>query len=80
MSNTPHTLGEEFPGQMDEIHALKIANPHFARLLADYDAVNDELHLAETLVAPTSQEHETELRKRRLGIKDEIAAALAQGA
>ncbi|CAI2933737.1 protein of unknown function [Aminobacter niigataensis] len=23
MSNTPHTLGEEFPGKLDTIHALK---------------------------------------------------------
>lgn len=80
MSNTPHTLGEEFPGQMDSIHALKISDPNFAQLLADYDEVNDEIHLAETNVQPTSQDHETALRKRRLAIKDQIAQALRQTA
>ena len=27
MSNTPHTLGEEFPGRLDEIHALVTHRP-----------------------------------------------------
>jgi uncharacterized protein YdcH (DUF465 family) len=76
MSNTPHTLGEEFPGQLDQIHALKAEKPAFARLLKEYDEVNDQIHLAETNVAPVSDEHETMLRKQRLAIKDRIAAAL----
>lgn len=79
MSNTPHTLGEEFPGQADRIHALKVADPAFADLLRDYDEVNDKIHLAETNVAPVGQDHETTLRKQRLAIKDRITEAL-QGA
>lgn len=78
MSNTPHTLGEEFSGQMDQIHALKVSNAHFAKLLLQYDAVNDEIHRAETNIAPVTQEHETELRKQRLALKDEIAKMLAE--
>lgn len=78
MSNTPHTLGEEFPGQLDQIHALKAANPRFAKLLLEYDDVNDEIHLAETNVTPVSEEYERELRKQRLSIKDRIAQALVQ--
>ena len=80
MSNTPHTLGEEFPDQMDQIHALKVSNTRFAKLLVDYDAVNDEIHRAETNIAPVSQDHETELRKQRLALKDQIAQALAENA
>ena len=76
MSNTPHTLGEEFPGQLEQIHALKAANPRFAKLLLEYDDVNDEIHLAETSVTPVSEEHERALRKQRLSIKDQIAQAL----
>jgi len=71
MSNTPHTLSEEFPGQMDKIHALKASDSRFAQLLLDYDVVNDEIHVAETNI---------ELRKRRLAIKDQIAEALSQAA
>jgi uncharacterized protein YdcH (DUF465 family) len=78
MSNTPHTLAEEFPGQMDKIHELKVSNTRFAKLLLEYDEVNDEIHVAETNVKPTSQDHENELRRRRLAIKDQIASELAK--
>ena len=77
MSNTPHTLAEEFPGQMDKIHALKVSNPQFAELLETYDAVNDEIHLAETNVKPMDQFAEEKLRKERLRIKDAIAEVVA---
>ena len=80
MSNTPHVLGEEFPGQLDQIHALKASNSRFAKLLLEYDEVNDEIHVAETKISPVTHEHETELRKRRLILKDDIAQALAQDA
>lgn len=77
MSNTPHTLAEEFPGQAEAITTLKTKDARFARLLEDYDAVNDAVHLAETRVTPVSEAEEQELRRRRLAVKDEIARALA---
>lgn len=80
MSNTPHTLGEEFPGQLKRIHALKAADPRFAKVLEEYDDVNDQIHRAETKIEPTTQDNETELRKRRLSLKDEIEKALNQAA
>lgn len=78
MANTPHTLSEEFPGQMDKIHNLKVSDAHFARILREYDDVNDQIHRAETNVAPIEQLAEVELRKRRLHLKDEIAQYLAK--
>ena len=77
MSNTPHTLAEEFPGQGDAIHRLKLADPEFASLLARYDEINDKVHLAETNIAPVDQAVETELRKQRLQTKDAIGQALS---
>ncbi|HRN88667.1 DUF465 domain-containing protein [Hyphomicrobium sp.] len=76
MSNTPHTLAEEFPGQMDRIHDLKVSDPDFARLLEKYDEVNDQIHLAETRVKPMDEVAEENLRKVRLQLKDSIADAL----
>lgn len=78
MSNTPHTLTEEFPGRAEAMTALKVKDAHFAKLLADYDEVNDAVHLAETRVKPVSEEEEASLRRRRLAIKDEIAGRLAE--
>ncbi|NTT86210.1 YdcH family protein [Tabrizicola fusiformis] len=76
MSNTPHTLQDEFPGEMEKIHALKTSDAHFARLLQEYDVANDAVHRAETRVDAVSSEHESDLRKTRSRLKDEIARAL----
>lgn len=79
MSNTPHTLHEEFPADVEKLHALKVSNAHFARLLSEYDTVNDQVHRAETRVDVLSSDHESELRKKRSHLKDEIARMLRQG-
>ncbi|MCA0417502.1 MAG: DUF465 domain-containing protein [Proteobacteria bacterium] len=78
MSNTPHTLRDEFPDRMDAIHALKAGSPDFARILEEYDQVNDEIHRAETRIAAVSDDAEAALRKKRLSLKDRIAGALEQ--
>ena len=77
MSNTPHTLGEEFPEQIEAIHALKAKSAHFARMLEEYDAVNDRIHRAEPDIEPMGDDEENRLRRQRLAIKDKIVAALA---
>jgi len=77
MSNTPHTLGDEFPDKLDVIHALKAADPQFARVLEEYDEVNDKIHRAESRIDAVSDQAEAGFRKRRLALKDRIAAAIA---
>lgn len=77
MSNTPHELHEEFPDEAEKIHALKVSNAHFARLAEDYHEINREVHRAESGVAPMDSLAETELRKKRAHLKDEIARLLA---
>nr|WP_119254772.1 hypothetical protein [Shinella zoogloeoides] len=61
------------------MRVLKVADPAFADLLGDYDAVNDNIHLAVMNVAPVGQGHEMMRRKQRLAIEDRIMEAL-QGA
>ena len=78
MKNTPHELAEEFPDQTDAIRALKEKDAHFARLADAYHDVNREIHRLETRVEAASEVREEDLRKRRLQLKDEIAAMLAQ--
>ncbi|SLN16776.1 hypothetical protein PSA7680_00496 [Pseudoruegeria aquimaris] len=72
MSNTPHALAEEFPDKIEVISRLKQENAHFARLMEDYQEVNDAVHRAETNIAPTDDLHEGEMRKKRMALKDEI--------
>ena len=76
MSNTPHTLHDEFPGQAQKMSALKTADPRFAKLLVEYDAVNDKVHRAETRLDLLTDAEEEALRKTRSHLKDEIARAL----
>ena len=77
LSNTPHTLAEEFPSQLEAIHNLKISDTRFAKLLQEYDEVNDQIHRSETRVDLLSEEAEQALRRRRMALKDAIAAGLA---
>lgn len=72
MSNTPHELAEEFPEHVDQIHALKESNAHFAKLFDEYHEVNRAVHRAETDIEPTDDLHMQELRKQRMVLKDEL--------
>jgi uncharacterized protein YdcH (DUF465 family) len=77
MSHVPHELHEEFPEAADTLHALKTNDAHFARLADEYHTVNREVHRIETDVEPTSDEVLEDLKKKRLNLKDQIAAILA---
>ena len=72
MSNTPHELHDEFPEKADTIHELKVGNPHFAKLFDEYHEVNRAVHRAETKVEPMENLAESELRKKRGALKDEL--------
>ncbi|MEL6829546.1 MAG: DUF465 domain-containing protein [Pseudomonadota bacterium] len=78
MSHVPHELAEEFPNSVDRIHELKLNDPHFARLAEEYHEINRTLHRMETRVEPTDDFSETELRKQRIALKDQIYALLTQ--
>ena len=77
MSHTPHELAEEFPEHADAMHRLKAEDPHFARLFDEYHQVNRAIHRAETLVEPTDENHEHEMRKQRMTLKDQIYGILS---
>lgn len=76
MSHTPHELAEEFPDAVDKIHTLKASDAHFAKLADEYHELNREIHRIETDVEPASDEYQTELRKKRMVLKDEIYGML----
>ncbi|MFQ6547493.1 YdcH family protein [Aestuariibius sp. 2305UL40-4] len=76
MSHTPHELADEFPDKADRIHDLKMKDGNFRKLTEDYHEVNRAIHRAETNVEPCSEEHEAQLRRQRLFLKDQIAAKL----
>ncbi len=79
MSHVPHELAEEFPDQTDQLHDLKMNNAHFAKLADEYHEVNREIHRIEAGVEPASDDRTTDLRKKRMLLKDEISAMLGDG-
>ena len=78
MSHTPHELSEEFPDKVELMSQLKQKDAHFARLADEYHEINREVHRAETNVEPMDELAETELRKKRAALKDDIWAILSK--
>lgn len=76
MSHKTHELAEEFPDSAEQLHALKISNPHFTKLFEEYHEVNRQINRMETRVEPASEDTEMALRRRRMVLKDEIYAGL----
>ncbi len=80
MSHVPHELHEEFPEAADALHTLKTNDAHFVRLADEYHTVNREVHRIETNVEPAADAVLEDLKKKRLYLKDQIAAMLAAAA
>ena len=77
MSHTPHELAEEFPNHIEKMHDLKATDAHFARLFDTYHEVNRAVHRAETNIEPRETLAETDLRKERAALKDQIWSYLS---
>jgi uncharacterized protein YdcH (DUF465 family) len=72
MTHTPHGLTAEFPDKATRISALKETDAHFAKLVAEYDAVNAKVHRSETRLDLLTEAEEEVLRKQRTHLKDHI--------
>ena len=77
MTKTPHSLVDEFPAKAERIHLLKISDPHFNSLVAQYSLVTDAIEKAEAKIAPLDHLVEMTMRREYSSLKDEIAARLA---
>lgn len=73
-----HDLLHELPDHRETIHALKIGNAHFARLFEKYHDLDRAVRNAEERVAATSEEHEEQLKRQRLALKDELYAMILE--
>ncbi|WP_135501851.1 YdcH family protein [Roseovarius aestuariivivens] len=77
MSHTPHELHEEFPEHAERIQELKGSDAHFARMADEYHKVNRAVHRAEANIEPVETLTESEMRKKRAHLKDEIYRLLS---
>ncbi len=67
-----HDLHNEFPEFNEKIHEYKISNTHFRKLFDTYHEVNNDIHRIETGAEATKDEVLTELRLKRVHLKDEL--------
>jgi uncharacterized protein YdcH (DUF465 family) len=77
MTHTPHELSQEFPELADKMQELKQSDAHFARLFERYTELNQQVHLAETNVAPMEELAEVQMRKERAALKDDLYKILS---
>jgi len=71
-------LAEEFAGHGDTIHKLKVADPDFKSLMVRNHAIWLEIHRIESGEAAASDHYLEALKKQRLVVLDEIAAAIGE--
>lgn len=71
-----HPLITEFPEHRDLIHSLKEESAHFQKLMDAYEDLDKEIFRMEEGIETPADEVLTDLKKRRLDLKDQIAAML----
>lgn len=77
MTTVSDDLIEEFGDKGELIHALKLRDSHFRRLLEDNHALWKEIQQIQKGIAPAEDEALETLEKRRLVVLDQIASAIA---
>lgn len=74
-----HTLNQEFPEFEAKIVELKANDEKFRKLYVNYEEVNALIqHYEEGEQNHTTDEHLTDLRKKRVHLKDDLYAYLSQ--
>lgn len=71
-----HDLVHEFPEYQQLIASLRASNPDFARLMDEYDALDEEILRIEQRVEVVSEMYEEDLKKKRVHLKDQLYAML----
>jgi uncharacterized protein len=77
MTHTPHDLLAEFPNEGAILHELKTADAHFRQHADAYHDLNREIHRIEVGIDAASDTRLEDLKKRRLGLLDEVSQMVA---
>ncbi|TXF78948.1 YdcH family protein [Chryseobacterium sp.] len=72
-----HNLTHEFPELEEKINALKLNDAAFKKMYVNYEEVNALIqHYEEGEQNHTTDEHLTDLRKKRVHLKDDLYSYL----
>lgn len=72
-----HDLAREFPEFRAEIHALKAADAHFARLFQEYQELDKQIIRMEENLELASDQTLEHLKRKRVHLKDELVRQLS---
>ncbi|WP_372875042.1 YdcH family protein [Pseudomonas sp.] len=72
-----HPLVHDFPEQPAELHDLRQADPGFARLADEYEALDKRICRVEDGVELLADDALTLLKRERVDLKDQVAKRLA---
>ena len=68
-----HSLSQEFPEAQEKIAEFKLKDDNFRKMYVNYEEVNALIqHYEEDEQNHTTDEHLTDLRKRRVHLKDDL--------
>lgn len=73
-----HHLTHEFPELSHIIDLLKSQGGKFAELLKEYENTDKTIHVLEKQKQPTTDEHMTDLKMKRLTLKDQLYSQLKE--
>ena len=74
-----HNLTHEFPEYTDKFNVLKLNDEIFRKMYVNYEEVNALIqHYEEGEQNHTTDEHLTDLRKKRVHLKDDLYSYLRQ--
>ncbi|MCC6482158.1 MAG: DUF465 domain-containing protein [Sphingobium sp.] len=77
MSEAGHDLHSVFPDAAEALHGLKTGNAHFRSLAEQYHDLTREIVRIEEGVDAAGDARLEDMKKRRLGLLDEIAELIA---
>jgi len=72
-----HALIKDLPEYREEIHALKIKNAHFAKMMEGYNDLTTEVEKIEKGGSAVLDEAVAGLKMQRVHLKDELLKMLA---
>ncbi|MBS1548879.1 MAG: DUF465 domain-containing protein [Bacteroidetes bacterium] len=74
-----HTLAHDFPEYVEKINALRQTDEAFKKLFVNYEEINALIyHYEQDEINHTTDEHLTDLRKKRMHLKDDIYSFLSK--
>ena len=79
MLGESHDLIHEFPEYHDKIQKLRQSDGKFAKLMIEYDELDEKIRILEEHEQPVSDTYMEDLKKVRVSLKDQLYDILRMG-